>query len=171
MTQNLRIINKTITSADSNLPSGGTWTIPASSGSGFSAYNTNNAYLDSTYGGYYTFYTATAGWGTNSVTSGNAPKDICPTGWRLPIGGSDGEFQTLYDYYNSFALMQGDPGFVLSGYLGSGSAHVQGSGGRYWSSTVNYTNSAYDLRIDSSVVYPAVTADKFNGFSIRCVAK
>lgn len=62
MTENLRLIDKTISSADSNLSEGETWTIPASSASGFEVQNTNNAYLDSAYGGYYTFYTATAGW-------------------------------------------------------------------------------------------------------------
>ena len=54
MTENLRIVGKTITSADSNVSSD--FTIPASSISGFNAQDTNNAYVDSTYGGYYTFY-------------------------------------------------------------------------------------------------------------------
>ena len=54
MTENLRIANKTITPADSNITSN--FTIPASSASGFNAQNTHNAYVDSTYGGYYTFY-------------------------------------------------------------------------------------------------------------------
>ena len=35
MTENLRLIDKTISSADSNLPSGETYTIPASDTSGF----------------------------------------------------------------------------------------------------------------------------------------
>lgn len=54
MTENLRIVGKTITSADSNVSSD--FIIPASSISGFNAQDTNNAYVDSTYGGYYTFY-------------------------------------------------------------------------------------------------------------------
>ncbi len=171
MTQNLSLINKTISSADSNLPSGGTWTIPASSVSGFSNYNTNNAYVDSTYGGYYTFYAVTAGWGTNSVTSGNAPKDICPKGWRLPTGGSSGEFQTLYNNYNSSALMQGEPNFTLSGYVYGGSVSHRGSGGYFWSSTVYNANRAYSLGLNSSSVYPALDRDMGNGFSVRCMAK
>lgn len=171
MTQNLRLINKTISSADSNLPEGETWTIPASSVSGFSEQNTNNAYLDSTYGGYYTFYAATAGWGTNSVTSGNSPKDICPKGWRLPTGGSSGEFQTLYNNYNSSALMRGDPAFTLSGNVRGGSVYYQGSYGYFWSSTVANANNAYRLDLNSSDVGPASYNSKYNGFSVRCVAK
>ena len=170
MTENLRLINKTISSIDSNLHSGETWTIPASSTSGFSSYNTNNAYLDSTYGGYYNFYTATAGWGANSVTSGNSPKDICPKGWRLPTGGSAGEFRTLYNNYNSSTLMQGVPNFTLSGGVDYGSVYNQGSNGYFWSSTVDDAYDAYTLYLNSSNVRPANRYDKLSGFSVRCVA-
>ena len=170
MTQNLRLIKKTISSADSNLPEGETWTIPASSVSGFSAHNTNNAYLDSNHGGYYTFYTATASWGTNRVTSGNAPKDICPKGWRLPTGGSSGEFQTLYNNYNSSALMQGEPNFTLSGFMSNGSVSYQDSVGYFWSSTVQNDDGAYDLYLRSSSATPGDPSSKYYGFSVRCVA-
>lgn len=171
MTQNLRLINKTISSADSNLPSGETYTVPASNLSSFTtSQNTNSAYLDSTYGGYYNFYTATAGWGTNSVTSGNSPKDICPKGWRLPTGGSSGEFKTLYGQYNSVALMMGVPNFTLSGRVVNGSVVSQGSYGRFWSSTVNNANNAYYLHLNSSDVSPAVDYYKYDGFSVRCMA-
>lgn len=170
MTENLRLIDKTISSADSNLPEGETWTIPASSVSGFSAPNTNNAYLDSTYGGYYTFYTATAGWGTDSVTSGNAPKDICPKGWSLPTGDYSGEFNTLYRQYNSFALMQGDPAFVLTGRVLNSSVSSQGSNGSYWSSSVYDANVANNLYLNSPNVGPSSRSNKYIGISVRCLA-
>ena len=173
MTENLRLINKAISSEDSNLPSGETYTVPASNVSSFTtSYNTNSAYLDSTYGGYYNFYTATAGWGTNSVTSGNSPKDICPKGWRLPTGGSSGEFQTLYNNYNSSTLMRGEPNFVLSGYVSGGSVYNQDSYGYFWSSTVYGANDAYRLNLNnSSYVNPSSDGSKSAGFSVRCVAK
>lgn len=171
MTENLRLINKTISSSDSNLPSGETYTVPASNVSSFTtSYNTNSAYLDSTHGGYYNFYTATAGWGTNSVTSGNSPKDICPKGWRLPTGGPSGEFNTLYGQYNSAALMMGEPNFALSGRVYDGSVGYLGSYGFFWSSTVNTANLAYNLNLNSSDVNPARYDDKFYGFPVRCVA-
>ncbi len=173
MTENLRLINKTISSTDSNLPSGETWTVPASNLSSFHTtyYNTNSAYLDSTYGGYYNFYIATAGWGTDSVSSGNSPKDICPKGWRLPTSGSSGEFQTLYNNYNSVSSMMGVPNFTLSGYVYYGSVKAQGSGGYFWSSTVYNINSVYGLGLDSSNVNPADLIGKFNGFLVRCIAQ
>ena len=173
MTENLRLINKTISSTDSNLSSGETYTVPASNLSSFATdHNTNAAYLDSTYGGYYNFYTATAGWGTNSVTSGNSPKDICPKGWRLPIGGSrsSSEFQTLYNNYHSSALMQGTPGFVLSGYVYRSYVNGQGSEGHYWSSTVYNADYANDLYLSSDVT-PTYNYYKYFGRSVRCVAR
>ena len=167
MTENLRIANKDLTSADSDVSAN--FTIPASSVSGFNAQDTNNAYVDSTYGGYYTFYTATAGTGGTSLTSGNAPSSICPKGWRLP---TTTEFQTLYNtHYNSSALMRGEPGFVLSGYVRDGSVYNQGSGGDYWSSTVLNANYAYSLGLLSSYVYPDDYRDKYGGLAVRCVAR
>ena len=171
MTENLRLINKTISSADSNLPEGETWTIPASSVSGFIAQNTNNAYLDSTYGGYYSFYTATAGTGGTNLTSGNAPSSICPKGWRLPSGGDTGEFLTLFNNYDSSALLQGDPGFVLSGYAYRGSVSEQGTYGAFWSSTTYNVNLAYLLDLYSDNVSPWLSTVKYMGYSVRCVAK
>ena len=170
MTQNLRLVNKTISSSDSNLPSGDTWTIPASSTSGFDSYDANSAYYNGTTSGtYYTFHTATAGWG-GRATSGNATKDICPKGWRLPIGGSSGEFQALYNKYPSSALMRGTPGFVLNGLDNYGSVYGFTSG-YYWSSSVFSNERSYHLTLDSSSVSPAGATYKNNGFAVRCVAK
>ncbi len=169
MTTNLKLQNKVLTSADSDVSSN--FTVPASSVSGFNAQDTNNAYVDSTYGGYYTFYTATAGTGGTSLTSGNAPSSICPKGWRLPTGGSSGEFQTLYNNYNSASSMMGVPNFTLSGSVDGGSVYRQGSNGYYWSSTVNNANRAYYLYLVSSDVYPVVYNFRSNGYSVRCVAR
>ena len=66
MTQNLRIINKTITPADSDVTTN--YAIPASSINGFSSNNTSNAYVDND-GGLYTWYTSTAGTGTQSMST------------------------------------------------------------------------------------------------------
>lgn len=174
MTQNLRLVNKTISSSDSNLPSG-TYTVPASNLSNFTtAFNTSAAYIDSTYGGYYNFYTATAGWGTTSVSSGNSTKDICPKGWRLPTGGSSGEFKTLYNSYNYSALMQGTPGFVFSGIVTNGSVRYQGSRSYAWSASAagdDGGKGAYNLLINSTNVYPADFDTRYYGLSVRCVAK
>ena len=171
MTQNLRIIDKTITSADSNVTAN--YTIPASSISGFSSNNTSNAYIDNTYGGYYSWYTTTAGTGTQalSIQGQNATASICPKGWRLPTGGNSGEFQTLYNNYNSLSALRSNPAnFTLSGFVYSSSRYYQGSLGYYWSSTVDSSNYAYDLYLNTSGVNPANGSNKGDGFSVRCIA-
>ena len=118
MMQNLRISNKTISSTDSNLPDGMSFTIPASDISSFEYQTIKNAmYLDPTHGGYYTFYTATAGWESPSITSGDATRDICPKGWRLPTGGEDGEFAGILSSYGSAHSARTIMGFGTSGYI------------------------------------------------------
>ena len=170
MTQNLRIIDKTITPADSNVMAN--YTIPASSLSGFISYDTSNAYVDSD-GGFYTWYTATAGTGTRSMSSGNTSVSICPKGWRLPTGGNNGEFKTLYDNYNSSLALRSNPvNITLSDYVVSNSRVSQGSNsnGNYWSSTVGSSYFAYNLRLNASSVSPAYDDTKSLGFSVRCIA-
>lgn len=170
MTENLRIVNKTITPADSNVTSN--YTIPESDISAFTTdYNTNAAYVDSLYGGYYNFYTATAGTGGTSLTSGNAPSDICPKGWRLPTGGTSGEFQTLKNKYSpDFVPMLDNLGFTLSGRVVTGSVGDQGSKGYFWVSSVVSNNIASGFYLESSDVSNSA-GQKYFGYSVRCVAK
>ena len=171
MTQNLRIINKTLTPTDSDVTTN--YTIPASSLSGFSAYDTSNAYVDND-GGFYTWYTATAGTGTQALSTHDQSTtvSICPKGWRLPTGGGDGEFQTLYNNYNSSSALRSNPvNFILSGYVLSSSRRDQGSYGYYWSSTVYSSSYAYSLFLGTSNVNPALNYYKNGGFSVRCIAR
>ena len=172
MTQNLRIINKTITPADSDVTT--SYTIPASSISGFSAYDTSNAYVDSD-GGFYTWYTATAGTGTRSLSANgqNTAVSVCPKGWRLPTSGnSSSEFQTLYNNYNSSSALRSNPvNLTLSGYVYSSSRVYQGSDGYYWSSTVYSDNRAYGLYLNTSDVHPINVNNRYGGFSVRCIAR
>ena len=97
MQEDLHLIDKTISSADSHLPEGVTFTIPASDMSAFTddAYHPA-AYYNGEYGSLYNFYTATAGWVTEEA-EGASPMDICPKGWRLP---SDSEATLLTKLYN-----------------------------------------------------------------------
>ena len=170
MTQNLRIINKTITPADSDVTTN--YTIPASSINGFSSNNTSNAYVDND-GGLYTWYTATAGTGTQSMsTQGqNTTVSICPKGWRLPTSGNGGEFEALNNRYSSISDLTANADFTLSGRVHSSSRGYQGSSGYYWSSTVNSSSNAYHLLLNTSYVYPANHSSKNYGFSVRCIAR
>ena len=171
MTQSLRIAGKTIAPADSDVTAN--YTIPASSLSGFSSYDTSNAYVDSD-GGFYTWYTATAGTGTQSFSTDgqNTTVSICPKGWRLPTGGNNGEFEVLYDnYYSSSALRSNPINLTLSGNVAISSRGGQGSYGEYWSSTVYSSSGAYDLSLNASNAGFASHYDKTNGFSVRCIAR
>ena len=170
MTQNLRIIDKIITSADSNLPSGESWTVPASSSNGFDSYNTNNAYINSNYGGYYTVYTATAGWGTNTVSSGDSPKSICPKGWKMP---SIDDYVALTNKYNSVSALMGDPGFVLSGAIHHSALGSTGTAAGYWSSTTYSTTQNRGFYISNSEYLTGDSAnyEKYVGRAVRCLAE
>ena len=170
MTQNLRIAGKTITPADSDVISN--YTIPASSISGFNFSDTSNAYVDSG-GGFYSWYTATAGTGTQSMSSGNTSVSICPKGWRLPTGGSSGEFKTIYNNYSSSSVLRSNPvNLTLSGFVLSSSRRDQGSRGVYWSSTVASSDYAYGLDLYDSIVNPVYNfLNKYGGFSVRCIAR
>ncbi len=170
MTQNLRIINKTLTPADSDVTSN--YTIPASSISGFDSHDTSNAYVDSD-GGFYTWYTATAGTGTQALsTQGqNTTVSICSKGWRLPTRGNGDEFQILYNNYPSSSALRSSPvNFTRSGLIQSGWRNSQGSTGFYWSSTVYSDDYAYNLFLTASSVYPTDNNFKYFGFSVRCIA-
>lgn len=180
MNTNLRLANHEISSEDSNLPAGMTWTIPASSASGFNEgeYNTNNVYVTIIHGttilesGYYTFYAATAGWGSTENVRGNAPYDICPKGWRLPTGDVDGEFATLYYYhYGSVDSMKGEPNFYYDGYMENGSLHAKGSGGYYWASGVPSAWDAEDMGIYPDKVNTQFSMHRHYGLAVRCIAK
>ena len=186
MTQNLRIAGETISSANSNLPEGETYTIPTSdidvfNAVGDEAYDTSAVYVHPDYGGYYTFRVATADWGTTEQTSGNAPRDICPKGWSLPTGGNAGEFPFLYyrDYSYNLDQMKTDGGFALTGQVDVFN-HVMkevGTSGNFWSSTVYETGGlnrgrmAYVFSIYGNSASPSIEYNKYYGFSVRCVAR
>lgn len=199
MTQNLRITNKTISSADSDidntLGANYTFTIPESNVRGFDMFeNYNSAYYDSTHDtGYYTWYTATAGIGSKSLTNVSVPISICPKGWRLPWGGEmDGfnDFKRLYNVYglsenysaNVEQMFNGTPSFTAHGYVDYSTlydSHDITSG--YWSATAGDTaSSAYILGTSITQYsgfstkynfYPKIMGDKGNGNAVRCIAR
>ena len=185
MVQNLRLINKTITSSDSDVSSN--FTIPASSSSSGSGdgkwcaadssacdnrhvarYNNNT-----NYGAYYNWYTATAGSGTYETNSGNVNYSICPKGWKLPTGGPSGQFKTLYTAYISNVSSFQTATLTGSGYWAgnvyNGALNDAGSYGYWWSRTANDANNAYNLYTRSGAVGPQDNNRKYIGFSVRCV--
>ncbi len=144
------------------------------------------------YGNYYNWYSATAGNGTYSGSSGNTAGDLCPAGWHLPTGTGYGEFgllsnslggyqnngvaQTMNSSTNPTGAIMSKrerhfPNNILySGNVNGASLNDRGSYGYYWSSTAFYSNNAYYLSLNSSYVYPSTLNYKYNGRTLRCLA-
>ena len=138
-------------------------------------------------GNYYNWTAAVAG---NVVNSGNAPDSICPAGWRLPRTSAD-EFANLLVAHNvipnisstsyvtdgsnvkiGFKTIRKYPlYFVRSGYVNSGALSSAASYGSYWSSTVGNASSARYLYFNYSSVYPASNLSRYDGRSVRCMAR
>ena len=187
MTQNLKIANKTISSADSDITSG-TYTIPASDISAFHPASTTpidpddpfpvipsptsetKAVYINSYGGYYSYYVAAAGTVTSSTSSGTASGSICPKGWRLPNLSSDfdvldGSYQAVSDLY------QGEPSFVFSGHIVENTSLTDaGTTGYYWSNTIAFSDYFTGYTIASART-GEFTQMGYSGAAIRCVAR
>ena len=153
------------------------------------------------YGNYYNWYSATAGNGTFGYSTNNnsVGGDLCPTGWRLPIGGSStnatnsdfwkygvavmGSVPSNNSYYQSSennvsgdtatkALRKYPNNYLYSGYVDGGFLDSRGTLGYYWSSTASSSYSAYYLRLGSSVVNPGTNSSyKYYGRTVRCIAQ
>ena len=127
-------------------------------------------------GVYYNYCAASAGnycFGNGTSfgsPSGDATEDICPKGWRMPTGGSSGEYRAHYTAYSSDATsFRNALSTPLSGSFYSGSASSQGTYGEFWSSTYLNANNMYYLRVNSSYVAPSNSSNRNPGNSVRCL--
>ena len=134
------------------------------------------------YGNYYNWYTATAGTGTYSQTSGNATGDICPKGWSLPTGGTGGQFSALDSAMGGTGGYQGTPeasnrwrtypnNFLYSSYWSGSVVNARGGYGYYWSRTASNSGNAYNLGFGSEYVNPVTGNIKYFGLTVRCLAQ
>ena len=164
MISSLRIVDREITSADSNLPDGTAFVIPASSLTSFTTdFNTKAAYIDGKYGAYYNFYTATAGWGTEDKGyNENSPMDICPKGWKITNDVND-----FYRLGSNENLMMVFSGSIYNGAIGSS----QGKGVLLWTSRVDSNSSVNVVSVNSSGSTNTSRHNKYNGAVVQCVLK
>lgn len=182
MVDNLRLGKKgatmTLTSADSDVSAN--FTLAANDANAFDNTADKNAvYIKAEYGGYYSWYTATAGTGKSTTTTGNATSSICPKGWRLPTSGSGGEFEVMAKKYGngtdqaiSTALRATPiPGFTLSGIAWGKAVHDVGTSGVWWSSMVTSGTAAYGFRVKADTVFSADSNNKYDGRAVRCIAR
>ncbi|MBR2543340.1 hypothetical protein IKF03_01975, partial [Candidatus Saccharibacteria bacterium] len=149
------------------------------------------------YGNYYNWYSATAGTGTYSAATNNTQvsSSVCPKGWKLPAGGKGANVNTNDYRKMSVAVTGMEPGsnseyngdmgikaisilrsypnnFVFSGMIEVVPAEQRRSAtGHYWTSTVySLERAAYLFDYNYVLVRPSNAADKFMGFTIRCLA-
>lgn len=173
-----------LSSANTNIAGGMTWTLPASVSSGFSSLT--EAQINADYksdrvtsygvgsgkvGVYYNFCAASAGTICADSNSSNASYDVCPKGWRMPTGGASGEYQTLYVDYNSNVTDFGNAlSMLFSGNFSGGSQAGPGVGGYFWSSTYYDAGGMHSLRIyQSGLIEPQTANGRGGGFTVRCV--
>lgn len=137
--------------------------------------NSNRSWYS--YGVMYNWYTASAGNGDYSMTSGNVVGDICPAGWRLPTGGTGGEFATLNSLANggntisSAGLVKFPDNFIYSGDYNNTKPGGHNVYGRFWSATPDGTNNAFRLGVKDGEVTPIKSYGKWDAFAIRCIVK
>ena len=120
----------------------------------------------------------------------NPQNSICPKSWKLPTisnmayttPNSTNEFGRLNQIYNAnrtntdIGLIITPIWLVRSGYIIRGSLNNDGSEARYWSSTVLNSGNVYSLNFSNNNVDPTSSYDRydsrrFNGWSIRCLAR
>ena len=141
-----------------------------------SANNTTTSYGSGSgkIGVYYNYCAASANtycYASGSGT-GNTQYDVCPAGWRMPTGGSSGEYKALYTAYSSDdTIFKNALSTPLSGYFLYGSAYDQGSNGNFWSSTLCDSSSMYRLYVYSGGVNPTNNGGRDVGHSVRCILK
>jgi uncharacterized protein (TIGR02145 family) len=125
--------------------------------------------------------------GTNQTCQG-----ICPDGWHLPTGKSDGEYMDLFTALgcegtsSAATYCTANFGFnaspfplddhashwhgVLGGYCNrTGLINSQGASGIYWSSTFDSGGYAYSLAYSSNSVHIQDSYSKNFGRLVRCV--
>ena len=111
-------------------------------------------------------------------TDKDASQDICPANWRMPTGGSNGEYYKLFNKYSttqdatSTASLQYNLSTPLSGRYYDSSANHQGNWGRWWSSTYEDGYDMYNLFVDPTGVSPYGSDDGYGrsgGDAMRCL--
>ncbi len=180
MTQNLRIVGKVISWSDSDMKTGA-FIVPVSD---ISSFNSTNQYQSKAYyetkdcGGYYNWFTATAGTGNSDIVSIQASSSICPKGWRLPAGGADsGNFYELLNGVATKKLLEQPYRFVQGGYISSsGELGALYQYGEYYSDTAHSADSAFGLSFSPSPYNEFMNfgGRQFNrifGNNVRCIAR
>ena len=138
------------------------------------ASTTNTDVNTYSYGNYYTWHAVIADTTHYDDGDDHNTTSICPKGWSIPqgnnkldidMGGTGAQSTKASKRWRKYPT-----NFLYSGRFGGSSAGNRGSGGLYWSSTVQGAKGSYYLYLASSVVAPGTLSNKNLGFTARCVA-
>lgn len=130
------------------------------------------------YGTLYNYCATSANTICSVSSSSDASYSLCPSGWRLPTSGDNGEFQNLYSQssYNSLNKMHAPissdgAAFAFAGDFDANLPDVQGTYATYWSSTHFNSINVYTLTISAAAgkVNPSAGFGRWLGRSIRCI--
>lgn len=165
-----------------------TWpsTVSSNSSNGTIAYATANPTTFITYNWensdwYYTGDSSTDNTRWTTSESSKSIYDPCPSGWRVPDGGSNGKWSkagfdtTTYDSTNkgmSFSISSpSTTWYPASGYLTSGVGGLGsvGRNGYYWSASPNSYRAYYLYFTRYGDVYPSYNSNRACGCSVRCL--
>ena len=91
------------------------------------------------------------------------------TSWRLPTGGSGGDYAVLAASYNSSTSIRSPngPNFTLNGNRDAGTTYNQGDGGHYWASTSASNGNSYYFAFNTSIIIAPTSHYKYAGFGVR----
>ena len=184
MTENLKLDGgRELTSADTNLLSGSTVTLPPNKVTG-DVFTSNSIDIANNVttadGNLYNWCAATLLEGNNCATTVEPTEDICPKGWRLPSNSGSISYNNLFSLYGlsqssstSYSnIIETSPlYFTRTGVWDSGSAVVSERNGTYWSRTPYSNTHAYFFTYDvvSPNFLPQYNFWKNRGAGIRCV--
>lgn len=151
------------------------------------SYNTNSDSVSwYSYGVYYNWYTATAGYGTYnfSVTGAATEGDICPARWRLPTGYGDSGDLALLDKalggsgknqatvsasrrWRAFPL-----NYIYSGEQRGSTGYNRDTSGSYMTSSTSNKQREMNLWLEKTAIHiNSNNTLKQRGQPIRCVMK
>ena len=136
-----------------------------------SQYDVSHIYIDTTYGGYYTWFAATVGEGMSIMPSKYTKHSICSKNWRLP---THDELRALSMVYDAITSQQAPANFIRPGKCGSADCPGSKQYGYWWSSVSSSVDYAYYLRSYNDESFHLDSwgdNKKGSGFSVRCVAR